>query len=70
MGAALGKGGQALQHILDAVEHMARPRRVVVLRNVLKDLLEIAAEVGLRRVVEVIFGCIIALSVSWLMSRI
>ena len=42
MGAALGKSGQALQHILDATEHMARPRGVVVLRNVLKDLLEIA----------------------------
>ena len=41
MGAALGKVGQALRHTLDPSEHMARFRRVVMLRKVLKDLLEI-----------------------------
>lgn len=28
------------------------------------------AEIGMRRVAEVIFGCVVALAVSWLMSRI
>jgi uncharacterized membrane protein YccC len=30
----------------------------------------VGMEVGLRRVIEVVFGCLIALGVSWLMSRI
>jgi uncharacterized membrane protein YccC len=30
----------------------------------------VGMEVGLRRVIEVIFGCLIGLGVSWLMSRI
>ena len=29
-----------------------------------------AAEIGLRRVIEVIFGCVVALVVSWLMAKI
>jgi hypothetical protein len=30
----------------------------------------VGAEIGLRRVAEVIFGCLVALAVSWLMSRV
>jgi uncharacterized membrane protein YccC len=30
----------------------------------------VGAEVGLRRVIEVVFGCVIALGVSWLTARI
>jgi hypothetical protein len=30
----------------------------------------VGAEAGLRRVVEVIFGCVVALAVSWLMAKI
>ena len=52
MGAALGKGGQALQHILDPIEKMARFRRVVMLRNVLKDLLEITYRIPSQQYLE------------------
>ena len=45
MGAPLRKCGQAFHHPLNAIEHVARLRRTVVLRNIVADVLKITCRV-------------------------
>ena len=44
---------------------------VIVIAGSLSDRSKfVGAEIGVRRVLEVVFGCLVALGVSWLMARI